>query len=283
MAAAKLLEVSMLKKVLLIVCGLLFAVSSLSYAGTNVKEEYKDILSKFIPPTINYKVKKLNKSVVNGFTQLEVTIVDKRSGTLMHRYLWISKDKKFVIPELVIYQNGRLERYLPPKPTEHVPVDIGWFMKMWKKLPAEMKKSYGKGKDVYMFSDPYCPFCKREIKKLFEMAKENKIRLHIVPFDVHGKKAEEASLIFVMIEKEKGLKAAIESVEAASFGDVDKIVKKYKDKLKELEKKYSPTLRMISTTAMMSGIRGTPAVIIPTKGTKGYLIVGLSDITPYIK
>ncbi len=34
---------------------------------------------------------------------------------------------------------------------------------------------------------------------------------------------------------------------------------------------------------MKNGVRGTPAMIIPTKGNKGYLIVGLSDITPYLK
>ncbi len=278
----------MLKKVLLFLALGVFLTSPVSFAAnankkTSAKEEYKNILSRLIPPYINYDVKKLNKSVIKGFTQLDVVIKNKKSGTYMHRYLWISKDKKMVIPDLIVMKNGRLERYLPKNAIQHVPVDISWFYNMWKKLPPEMKKSFGKGKTVYMFSDPYCPFCKREIQTLYKMAEEGKIKLYIVPFDVHGKKAEDASAVFLKIEKEKGLKEAIESVEKADFAAVDKIVKKHEKELKDLKKKYSKYLKEIVQTATAAGIRGTPAVIIPTKDNKGYLIVGLSDITPYLK
>ncbi len=273
----------MFKKLLLLTVAVFFSFSSLAFSA-NQKEVYKGVLSQLIPPTIKYNVEVLKKSALKGYDQLDVIIKDTKMGVKIHRYLWVSKDKKSVIPTILVKgENGRFERLMPKHYIEHFPVDLSWFFNMLKQLPAEMKRSYGKGKVVYMFSDPYCPFCKRELAKLKSLAEKGKIKLYIVPFDVHGPKAEKASLIFLKIEKEKGLLAAINNVEGANFGDVDKIVEKNSKEIEQLNKKYSKYLRNIVKTAMSKGIRGTPAMIIPTKDNKGYLIVGLTDITPYLK
>ena len=273
----------MLKKLAVLMFVLMFGLSSVSFAK-NSNYNYKAMLSQLIPPTIQYDVKVLKKSVLKGYTQLDVIIKDTKAGVKVHRYLWVSKDKNRIITTILTKgPNGRFQRLMPKNYMEHFPVDISWFMNMVKKLPKEMKKSYGKGKVVYLLSDPYCPFCKRELKTLKGMAASGKIKLHIIPFDVHGPKAEEASLIFLKIEKEKGLLAAINKVEGASFSDVDKIVAANKKDIKELSKKYSKLLKNIVQSAMSKNIRGTPAMIIPTKGNKGYIIIGLGDITPYLK
>ncbi len=273
----------MLKKLLLFVFAILFGFSSLTFAA-NQKSDYKSVLSQLIPPSIKYDVKILNKSILKGYKQLDVIIKDEKMGVKIHRYIWISKDKKNIIPTVLTKgPTGRFERLMPKNYMEHFPVNLSWFFDMVKKLPKEMKKSYGKGKSVYLLSDPYCPFCKKELGKLKELAKNGKIKLYIIPFDVHGPKAEKASMVFLKIEKEKGLLAAINQVEGASFQNVDKMVKDNIKSIDKLQKKYSKYLKNIVQTAMKRGIRGTPAMIIPTKDNLGYLIVGLSDITPYLK
>ncbi len=273
----------MLKKLMFFVFIVLFSFSSQTFAA-NQKNDFKGVLSQLIPPTIKYDVKVLKKSVLKGYTQLDVIIKDEKMGMKIHRYIWISKDKKSVIPTILTKNAiGRFQRLMPKNYMEHFPINLSWFFDIVKQLPKEMKLSYGKGKTVYMLSDPYCPFCKKELGKLKKLAAQGKIKLYIIPFDVHGPKAEEASLVFLNIEKQKGLLAAINQVEGASFQDVDKIVKQNKKSIDALNKKYSKYLKNIVQTAMKNGVRGTPAMVIPTKGNKGYLIVGLSDITPYLK
>ncbi|WP_022670088.1 DsbA family protein [Hippea alviniae] len=264
----------------LLIAGLSIAfMSSTAFAS---KTPYDEILKKMIPPNINYTVKVEKNSKIKGFNQLNVAIENKKFGVIVHRYLWISKDKKEIIPVLLTYENGKLKRIEPKKQIERVKVDLKWLKELLKELPESAKKSYGKGTDVYMFSDPLCPFCKRQLPQLVKLAEEGKIKLHILPFDVHGKKANEASAIFLDIEKKEGLKAAIDKVESASFKDVENIIKNTKN-LKELKKKYSPIIDKIAKAAIQHGINGTPATVVMYSDGKGYMLMGLSNVDKFIK
>lgn len=273
----------MFKRLLIFSFMFMLGFSSVSFSA-NSKTSYRDVLSQLIPPTINYDVKVLKNSVIKGFTQLDVIIKNDKMGIKIHRYLWVSKDKNSVITTVLKKgTNGKFARLEPKQYIERFAVNIEWFKKIIKDLPPEMKKSYGKGKTVYMLSDPYCPYCKRELVKLKKLADDGKIKLHVLPFDVHGKKAEDASLVFINIEKHEGLLAAINKIESASFSNVDKQVGANKKSIEKLRNRYSKYVQNIAKTATSRGITGTPVVIIPTKDNKGYLIIGLSDITPYVK
>ncbi len=251
--------------------------------SANPKGEYKDILARLIPPTINYSVTVEKNSIIKGFKQLNVSIEDKSKGLIEHKYLWVSKDKSLIIPTIVKMKNGRFKRVSPPKAIQRVEVDLSWFMQLVKQLPNDMKKSYGSGKNVYILSDPYCPFCKLELLQLMKLAKDNKIALHVIPYDVHGKKADNASLLFIKIEKEKNLLEALNQIGSAKFSDISNYVEKHKKEIKPLSKKYLPIIKKISDKVYEHGIKGTPAIIIPTKNNKGYLISGIEDISKYIK
>lgn len=246
------------------------------------KTTYKDILSKMVPPNTPYTVKIERNSQLKNFTQLNVSIKNKNTGTIFHRYLWVSKNKQTIIPVVLKYKNGRLTRVEPKISVEQAKADITWFNEILNSLPKNAKQSVGKGVEVYMFSDPYCPFCKRELPKLMKLAKEGKIKLHIIPFDVHGERAAKASALFLNIEKNKGLNEAINKVEGAGFSKVSDAVKNQKD-MDKIYKEYKPLLDKILRIAFEHGINGTPAMIIKTGKNEGYVILGLQDISKYIK
>ncbi|AEA33915.1 DsbA family protein [Hippea maritima] len=245
--------------------------------------KYDDVLKKIIPSKINYTAQVEKKSILNGFDQVNVGIENKKTGTIYHRYLWISKDKKTIIPVVLKLQNGQLRRATPDKLMERVQTNIKWFNDLIGSLPRNILKSYGNGKTtVYLFSDPLCPFCKRELSNLVKLAKEGKIKLFILPFNVHGEEAKKASAIFLDIEEKEGLKAAIDKIENASFSNVKKMVKQTKN-VDKLLKKYSSVMDKITQSAFKNGIQGTPGIVIPKSKEKGYVIVGLSNIDQYIK
>ncbi len=265
----------------LISTGLIISAFSLTGFAAS-KNDYSDILKKMVPPNTPYTIKVEKKSELKGFEQLNVSIKNKNTGTIYHRYLWVSKDKTLIIPVLLKYKNGKLTRVEPKISVEQSKADISWLNDILKLLPEKLKQSMGKGTDVYLFTDPYCPFCKREIPKLLKLAKENKIRLHVIPFDVHGAQATKASALFLHIEESKGLKEAINKIEAAEFSKVSEAVKNQKN-MDEILKKYKPILDKILRIAFSHGINGTPAMIIKTGKNQGYVIMGLQDISPYIK
>jgi len=243
---------------------------------------YKNIIDKLVPPNTPYTVKVEKKSELKGFKQLNVSIKNKNTGTIYHRYLWVSKDKQIIIPVVLKFKNGKLTRVEPKISVEQAKADISWLNEILKDMPKNTKQSIGKGVEVYMFSDPYCPFCKRELPKLMKLAKEGKIRLHIIPFDVHGERAAKASALFLNIEKNKGLNEAINKIEGAEFSKVSEAVKNQKD-MDKIYKEYKPLLDKILRIAFEHGINGTPAMIIKTGKNEGYVILGLQDISKYIK
>ena len=56
----------------------------------------------------------------------------------------------------------------------------------WKKLKSLVDATYGDGpKNVYLFTDPHCPFCKRLEGTLKELADKGLIKIHIILFPVH--------------------------------------------------------------------------------------------------
>ncbi len=246
------------------------------------QNSYNEIINKMVPPSTQYSVKVKKNSLLKGFHQLNVSIKNRNTGVIFHRYLWVSKDKKLIIPVILKYENGKLIRIEPKIAMEQSKTDISWLNNILKVLPNYLKQSIGKGTEVYLFTDPYCPFCKREVPRLLKLAKNNKIKLHIIPFDVHGPQAAKASALFLHIEKNKGIEKAINTIEAAEFSKVTEAVKSQKD-MDKIYEKYKPMLDKILRIAYSHGINGTPAMVIKTGKNQGYVILGLQDISKYIK
>ncbi|WP_025270075.1 DsbA family protein [Hippea sp. KM1] len=251
--------------------------------SASAKTKYDDVLKKIIPSRINYTATVEKDSILKGFDQINVGIENKKTGTIYHRYIWISKDKTTIVPVILKLKDGQLKRATPQKVMERIETDISWFYNLKKELPKSILKSIGNGKtEVYLFSDPLCPFCKRELSKLIKLAEENKIKLYVLPFNVHGEEAKKASAIFLNIVEKDGLKAAIDKIEGAEFNQVKDMVKKEKD-IDKLLKKYGSVMDKIAKAAFKNGIEGTPGIVIPKTKQKGYVIVGLSNIEEYIK
>ncbi len=262
---------------------LFFIMTSFAFASGN-NSAYKNVLSKIIPPQIHYTLKQSKEHKIKGFDTLIISIKQESLGTTIHRYIWISKDKKTVIPTLLDVSKIRPERIMPKNSFDRLPVDISWFTTYLSKLPKDFKKSYGKGKtDVYLFSDPYCPYCKKQLKALESLAENNKIKLRILPFNVHGAKAQDASILFWDIEKHQGLKNAISKIEGAGYADIDKMVKDNQKKIDKLRKGYMPKMKELSSLLMEHRFNGTPVIFIMKKNNKALIFLGLSDISKYIK
>lgn len=262
---------------------LFFMMTSFAFANGD-NSAYQNVLSKIIPPNMHYTMKQSKEHKIKGFDTLIVSMKNKSSGIIIHRYIWISKDKKTIIPVLLDVSKATPTRIIPKNNFDRFPVDISWFKTYLSKLPKDFKKSYGNGKtDVYIFSDPYCPYCKRQLKTLKKLAENNKIKLHILPFDIHGAKAQDASILFWDIEKHQGLKNALDKIEGASFADVDKMVKDNKSKIDQLRKEYEPKMKELSDLLLEHHFNGTPVTFIMKKDNKALIFVGLSDISKYIK
>ncbi len=271
-----------MKKILI---GMLMFVFITGTALAGEMKTYRNIVKHFIPPNMEFSIKKTNKEQIKGYDTLKVSIKNKTTGTVINSYIWVSHNKKRVIPVVLKMKDGKLYRVLPKNSIEHVAVDVSWFTKFIKKFPKSINKTYGNGKTVvYMFSDPYCPFCKREFKTLMSLAKENKITLHVLPLIIHGERSVQATLLFWHYEATGTLKQALDKIEAASFADVDKLVNENKKLINnQLKKKYNKHLRDLVILLMSHRINATPTMFVMEGDEKAVIIQGVNNLSKEIK
>ncbi|AHF98112.1 hypothetical protein DESACE_07420 [Desulfurella acetivorans A63] len=268
-----------MKKIFLNFLGLV-----LMYSFANAAPDYTAIAKKLVPPNVNIELKQTNDFQISGFKTFIATLKPQNASVTVYKYLWISNDGKYVIPNLLAYTNNSIAQIEPKVKESYNTVNIEWFNRVLSTLNPDLKKSFGNGKtEVYILSDPYCPFCKEQLAQAIELAKQNKIKLYVIPFDVHGEKSTQASMLFWDIESKSNLADALAKVEAAPFEAVDKIVSQNQNLIKQLTPKYQAKLHYLKEEFFKHKLNGTPSIIIRKTNTKGIVIVGLTNLANFVK
>ncbi len=268
-----------MKKIFLSVLGIM-----LMYVCAKAATDYTAIAKKLVPPNVNIELKHTSDFQISGFQTFIATLKPQNSSVSVYKYLWISDDGKYVIPNLLSYANNTISQIEPKVKESYNAVNIEWFNRVLSTLSPNLKKSFGNGKvEVYILSDPYCPFCKEQLAQAIELAKQNKIKLYVIPFDVHGEKSTQASILFWDIESKTNLQNALTKVEAASFEAVDKIVAQNQNLINKLTPQYKPKLEYLKGEFFKQKLNGTPSIIVRKTNTTGIVIVGLTNLSNFIK
>lgn len=233
------------------------------YAENLSSGDYKSVIQKVISLGLDFELNECNAFYLKGFKTFELTIKDKKLGRITHKYIWVSDDKRYVLPVVMDVSGIKPKRIGPEKRVEYFSVDVKWFKDTLKKLPSYFKKSLGESNTaVYILSDPYCFYCKKLLKEAILLAEDNRIKLYVIPFDIHGDKAERVSLLFIEKEKTAGLRAALNEIELATYTDIDKKVDESKEKIENLQKEWGKYLKVARDSFLKQGLRGTPVVLI---------------------
>ena len=249
------------------------------------------------------KVKKVPSSVP-GFDAFEVTLLDKNRNVEINKYIWVSKDGKYLVLDVFsikklgnkilinpVVPKHRIKK-LPPKKE-----NLSWIKKIDEQLTEEgIPHVIGKGnKKVYIVWDVFCPFCYEHIKRLSpeKLAKEG-IELHMIPFPVHGKASIVGTMYFMKLDKEKGAAGALKYITSLGSGDFSKYVKEFKKESenyvknlnKEEREKQEKFVENLKKELIKGRVRGTPTIIYIPPGEKnnmGYKILGYKPLNEVVK
>ena len=247
-------------------------------AGSGQCEDYNSVAQRAIGSS---PVKLIESSafLLDGFKTFEVIEEDKKTGRIFHEYIWISNDKKYVIPILIDTSGSAPQEIKPEKEVEYIPVDVQWFKDEIEKLPPCFKKSIGEGEiNVYLLADPFCPPCKRLLKKAIPLAEANRIRLYVFPLPLLKEESLEASILFIEKEGTEGLKKALRRIKLAAPEDIYRELGKSEERKERLEERYGEYIEGMKSAFRKKGFRSAPITFIFKSKDKAEIRTGYFDI-----
>lgn len=250
-----------MKKLLVMLVVLAFSICIHAKESSVKIVDLKMIKSKVERITGGAKILGIEKSPIPG---LYLVFIEKgnRRGALM-----ISDNARYVItgnlidvtdpqnPRSIVREIGIKKGYI--KPPEGKRIDTS-------KLSFKDTPRFGKkgAPEIIVFFDPTCPFCKKELEDLKELADEGKISFYVKYFIVHGNVAKERAIKAECIRESLGNKAywdyLLKNKEPSGS---------YKCNRKEIEKRIEQDQK--EATALK--LRGTPSWIYNGKLFEGYV------------
>ncbi len=127
-------------------------------------------------------------------------------------------------------------------------------IKLSAKQLEDLKKhvafSAGSGPELFLITDPDCPFCKRAEKALWELVQENKIKVNVVFYPLEKLHPKAKAKAISMICEKKGFKELMEGYNGNST-------------CPEGEKKVEGSIKFVQSL----GVRGTPTYVFPSGET----------------
>jgi thiol:disulfide interchange protein DsbC len=241
------------------------------------------------------EIKPTDEVKVPGFRTFEVVLLDKRNTVEIKRYVFISPDGKYLTLEVfAVNQKGgevHLQPLRPKNSVRKVKVDVSWVKKIDEKLEqAKVPHVIGKSdRKVYIVWDSMCPFCYRHFNKLAQLAKENGVEIHMIPFPIHGEASVKGLLFYAQLAREKGAQKAFEELYKLGGGDFRAYAKRLETegsnlKLSEEEqKKLKETFKELQEILVKNGVHATPSIIYAPSGDKGYVFVGFKPLREVVK
>jgi len=175
----------MIKKI-----GLLALTASLSFASTNV--EVVNFLKKQIPPQIlsSLKIKVLKRAKISN-SNMESVVLEIKSPKRTDKVTFFT-DGRFIMKDIIDLKTG--ESYA--KKLQEKELKIA--------LKSEKNENFvylGDKKKplITIFSDPECPYCRKEIAKLAKILEKNSVRMIFTP--VHRRTSLAKSHLIYKITK----------------------------------------------------------------------------------
>jgi thiol:disulfide interchange protein DsbC len=266
-----------------------------------VSKEEEEIIRTLLKPLqvrgIEVKeIKPAPEVKVPGFKAFEVVVSDKLNAREVSKYIFLSKDDKFLTFEIFkVRREGKTIHIEPLRPKEAVKplkVDLSWLKDVEKKL-QENKVPFVVGKSdkkVYITWDVLCPFCYRHFDKVEEIAKKEGVELHMIPFPIHGEASIKGMIYYTKLAREKGVAGALKELYKLGDGDFGKYREKLEEITKKMElseedKKLEKFFKELRQELAEKGVRATPSMIYipPGEKDKGYIIVGFKPIKELLK
>ncbi len=156
----------------------------LSNLTTTNEKNLKNLFAVVYPKS--WKIIKIFKVLNNNtyFKQYLVVVYSPEQHAVFYNYLWLTKDNKFLIPNLYKIENQEVYALLPKKRIEYPLEDISWILNINRiifsqNLPLSLTKG---SRTVYLIWNPYCQKCYENWKKLLKIATERKLNVMLIPY-----------------------------------------------------------------------------------------------------
>ena len=232
---------------------------------------------------------------VPGFKAFEVTLIDKPNSREIKRYIFLSPDDRYLTLEVFqVSEKGKevhIKPIRPKNPEKQLKVDLSWVKEIDKKL-SEMNVPHVIGKSdrkIYIVWDVFCPFCYSHFNQIEEVAKENGVEIHMIPFPIHGENSIKGLLYYTQLAREKGTTEAFKELYKMGNGDFRAYMKELENKDLKLSKRDQEQLKtffnQLKSDLVKKGVHATPSIIYIPEGEKdkGYIIVGFKPIDQVLK
>lgn len=245
-------------------------------------------------------IREVKNFPLNDFNTFEVSLIDKGRNAIVRKYIWISKDDRYIALDLFNIKAGKNRLIISPvKPKNSITPfkqDLSWVKNMDELLQKEnIPHVIGNGKNkVYIVWDVYCPFCYSHFKEVTgKKVKELDLQIHLLPLPVHGKESLKGFVYFTQIVRKYGMKIAMKEMFSKGNGEFMNYYKEFSSEVKEnyskipkkerekLEKFYKDFEKKL----LSHNIHATPTIIYipPAEKNKGYVFVGFRPLKDVIK
>ncbi|TCK04586.1 DsbA family protein [Phorcysia thermohydrogeniphila] len=286
-------------KILSTVLALSLALSPLAF-GNEVKNEVKkdeELIRTVLKPLEKRGIKigsiqPLTDLKVPGFDGFIVEVIDEGNARKIKRYIWVSKDGKYIALNLLEVTEVKGDKILKPLQPKNavspLKMDLSWLKSVDEKLnKAGIPHVIGKGdKKLYIVWDVFCPFCYRHFNQFNEeTAKKLDVELHLIPFAVHGERSIKGFVHFAKLAKEKGIEETFKHLYSLGNGNFRKYSSEIQKEMKKEgeDKELAKVFKELKDTLAKNKVRATPTIIFIPSGNEGYIFVGFRPLEEVVK
>jgi len=248
----------------------LIFLGSLAFATTPSYETAMTLANNFKAKGYEIKEFKKLKSEIPNFDKYLLGVVIPLENKEVRRYIWVSKDGKYVI--LALFEK-KGSKFVPIQPKKSV-VEINEkrnleFVKKIEKTLKENNIPYtiGNGKkEIYMLWDVFCPFCHEYLRLLKNSPEMKDYTIKLIPFPIHGEMSLKGFTYLTWYSQNYGWDKYQKEYMNINYGKYkDKLLKdiqtKYKEIPQKVKEKYEKIFKQMKEELVKAGMRGTPTVI----------------------
>jgi len=269
--------------------------SSLAFATSPSYETAQTLANSFKEKGYEIKEFKKLKSEIPNFDKYLLGVAIPLENKEVRRYIWVSKDGKYVI--LALFEK-KGTNFVPIQPKKAI-VELNEkrnlnFVKKVEKILKENNIPYtiGNGKkELYMLWDVFCPFCHEYLRLLKNTSEIKDYTIKLLPFPVHGEMSFKGFTYLAWYSKKYGWDKYQKEYMNISYREYkDKLLKDIQEKYKEIpqkeKEKYEKIFKQIKEEFVKAGMRGTPTVIkVKEKGNswQGCISIGAKPLKEFEK
>ena len=248
----------------------LILLSSLAFATTPSYETAMNLANSF--KAKGYEIEEFKKlqSEIPNFDKYLLGIVIPSENKKVRRYIWVSRDGKYVILALFEKRDSNFFPIQPKNPVVELDEKRNLeFIRKLEKILEENNIPYtiGNGKkEIYILWDVFCPFCHEYIKLLEKSPEIKDYTIKLIPFPIHGEASLKGFTYLVWYSQNYGWDKFQKEYMNVNYKEYkNKILKdiqtKYKKIPQKMKEKYEKIFEQIKEEFIKAKMRGTPTVI----------------------